>query len=598
WRLRVKFELLQDRLAFLDREAKKAEEKKKETSTPKGGEAIAKAEPAKYNPEETLKTISRRYNRLLHTMKDLTHEEVLQLYLNGLAHSYDPHSDYQNATEAEEFQIKSITLKLSGIGATLQADDGYTKIMHLVPGAPAAKSKQLKVGDKIVAVAQADAEPVDVVEMPLNKVVQLIRGTRGTEVRLTVQPADTTEAKKVVKITRDEIKIADSFAKARLVEHPDANGVPQKLGVIDLPQFYESCARDVERLIDRLKQENVTGIILDLRRNGGGILEEAVNLTGLFIPKGPVVQVKEKDPRRGNQVYSDQDNGKVAWDGPLIVLVSKLSASASEITAAALQDHGRALIVGDQTTHGKGTVQKLLPLNLYMNEEGAMDPGKLKLTVAKFYRIAGGTTQMIGVTPDVVLPSRYDYLELGEANLPNCLPADSTTPLPYLKQDRVRPYLAELRKSSASRIKSDRDFNYLNEDIELLKKQLQDKSISLNETKRLKERDEFKSRDEARKKERAARKPTSDKIYEITLAIIDQHKPLTLAKNGKTDDTNAADPAKADEEELDDDNSDAAKLDVYTTEALNILNDYREAILKAGGKLVTEKTAQANTTLK
>ena len=306
WRSRIKYELLTARLG-------------KETE------------------EEAAKRIAKRYDRLERTMREFDNEEILQTYLDALAHVYDPHSDYMGPTEAQEFDIKHISLTLSGIGATLQWDDGYTKIVSMVPGGPAAKSKLLHPNDRIVAVAQGKGEPVDVVEMRLNKVVQLIRGTRGTPVTLTVIPSDSTDgtARKTFTIIRDEIKLKDSMAKARIYEHKTEDGKIQKLGFIDLPQFYDNCAEHVDTLIGRLKKEKVEGIVLDLRRNGGGILEESVNLVGLFINKGPVVQVRNSDKKL--TVYNDT-NPSISWDGPLIVLTSRLSASASEITAAALQD--------------------------------------------------------------------------------------------------------------------------------------------------------------------------------------------------------------------------------------------------------------------
>lgn len=574
WRARIKFELLQDRLVFLDKLNKKETEKKSKPTPNKEPKTDA---PPKYDPAETVKTISKRYDRLLKNMQKLKSDDVLGIYLTSLAHAFDPHTDYMSPSEAAEFDIKSIKLSLTGIGATLQSDDGYTKIVSLVPGMPADLSKQLKTGDRVVAVAQGDGEPVDVVEMPLKEVVQLIRGARGTEVRLTVIPSDSPggSEKKVVKIIRDEIKLSEQFAKARVVDQSGPDGKMQRLGVITLPQYYENCARDVEKLIERLKKEDVGGLVLDLRRNGGGILEESVALTGLFIGKGPVVQVREKAVPARAQVYRD-DNSKVAYDGPLVVLVGRMSASASEITAAALQDYGRALIVGDQATHGKGTVQKLLSLKSFVDPEFGTDPGKLKLTVAKFYRIAGTTTQKIGVTPDLVLPSRYDYMELGEASLPNSLPADGTTPVQFTRQDRVSPFIDALRRASSERVKTNIDFVYVNEDIEMLKKQLLDKSISLNEAKRVQEMADLRAKDEARKKERAGRSNGGAKIFDLSLAMIDQGQPLKLATLAKSSDglTASTAPAVPKDEEEDADVEEGPKLDPHLAETLQVMADY------------------------
>lgn len=581
WRARIKYELLLDRLAK-NKTAKTSKESTEKTTEAKPPAAV---QP---KPEDALKIISKRYDRLLKDMRKFAAEDILQIYLTSLAHAYDPHTDYMAPSAAENFSIESIKNSLEGIGAQLRSEDGYTKIVKLIPGGPAIQSKQLNVDDSIIAVAQADGEPVDTVEMKLNKVVEMIRGKRGTEVRLTVVPANSTDGtvKKVVTLIREKINLPDQLAKAKVVDHPDGASNTVRLGVITLPGFYENCTRDVEKLIERLKKENISGLVLDLRHNGGGILEEAVELTGLFIEKGPVVQVK--DSRNRTQVKSD-DDAKVVYDGPLIVLAGRLSASASEITAAALQDYGRALIVGDQSTHGKGTVQQLLSLKQILGPEFGVDPGQLKMTIAKFYRVAGGTTQKRGVTPEIVLPSRYDYLDLGEASLPNCLPDDTTTPLTFPQLNRVRPFVSELSQKSAERIRRDTDFGYLNEDIEVLKKQRADKSISLNEAKRLQESNDMKSREEARKKERAERKPTSEKVFDLNLAMVDQNKPISSrgVTKAKDDETLIASAKTAADDDAENENEPA--IDVQLEETLNILNDYGSLLAKTGDKLITEK---------
>ncbi|MDP2325770.1 MAG: carboxy terminal-processing peptidase, partial [Gammaproteobacteria bacterium] len=412
-------------------------------------------------------------------------EEILSAYLSALARAYDPHSDYMSPSEAKQFEIASIKLSLSGIGALLQWEDGYTRIRSLVPGGPAEQSKLLKPKDRIVAVAQGAEEPVDVVEMRLNKVVELIRGKKGSEVRLTIVPADSEDgSRRVIRLVRDDIKLSEQLSKARIIDLPVGDRTVA-LGVIVLPQFYENCARDVEKLIVRLKEEKVEGLVLDLRRNGGGILEEAIELTGLFIREGPVVQVKNHTGI--TRVLEDEDS-RVVWEGPLVVAVGHASASASEIVAAALQDYGRALVVGDAATHGKGTVQTLVPLSQFFNRAIlTSNAGKVKFTVSKFYRIAGGTTQKYGVIPDIALPSPLDPMELGEAYLPNCLPADRTTPADYRRQDVVQPYLATLRDRSANRVAASRDFAFILEDIEEIKQRKADPSLSLNEARRLTE---------------------------------------------------------------------------------------------------------------
>jgi carboxyl-terminal processing protease len=546
WRGRIKYELLAARLG-------------KETE------------------EDARKRIAKRYDRLEKTMREFDNEEILQTYLDSLAHVYDPHSDYMGPTEAAEFDIKHISLKLSGIGATLQGDDGYTKVVSLVPGGPAALSKKIHPNDKIIAVQQEKGEPVDVVEMRLNKVVQMIRGKSGTTVTLTIIPASSNDgtARQQVSIVRDEIKLKDQFAKARIYDHKSADGKVQRLGFIELPQFYDNCAEHVETLLGRLKKEKVEGIVLDLRHNGGGILEESVNLVGLFLEKGPVVQVRdvnEKTPR----VYEDKDS-KIAWGGPLVVLTGRLSASASEITAAALQDYGRALIVGDQTTHGKGTVQQVLDLErLLRGGDSGPPPGKVKVTVSKFYRVAGSTTQKQGVKPDIILPSLYDYLDIGEASLENALEADSIAPAKYTPVASLKQYVPELEKTSKARVEKSKDFAYMLEDIALLKKNQEDKTISLNEAKRIEERDSLKARVEARKKERLSRAPSDEKVWDLTLETVEKGKPLALWDPKKKDDDEKPIVATKADPDADEEAEDEAApfFDAQLIESLAILRDF------------------------
>ncbi len=543
WRQRVKFELLADRLS-----------------------KQINGKPAAQD-EETLKVITRRYSRLLKTMKEYDNSEIIEVYLTAMTRTYDPHSDYMSPAEATNFDINNIKLSLTGIGAVLTQEDGYTKIQRLMPGGPAARSKKLQANDRIVAVAQGDAEPVDVLDMKLGKVVDMIRGKKNTEVRLTIIPGNSPDAstKKIISIIRDEVKLADQLAKARIIERPRPDGSIERLGVVNLPGFYENCSEDVETLIARLKKEKIDGLVLDLRRNGGGILPEAVELAGLFIKEGPVVQVK--DSRRRTQILSDEDS-KIVYDGPLIVAVGHMSASASEIVAAALQDYGRALIVGEGSTHGKGTVQQLIPLNQTIAAGLGQDSGKLKFTISKFYRANGGTTQHGGVDSDLKLPSILDYLDLGESKLPRALTADSINPARYEPLNRVKPYLTELNRLSTQRLNGDRDYDYIRQDIERVKKQQADKSVSLNEAKRRQEATTQKAQTEARKKERTARPANGEKMYELTLDAAKTGKPLTLIATAKPEPTepNAGDdfePAEPD-----------PAADAPLRETLRILSDY------------------------
>lgn len=485
-------------------------------------------------PEETVKTISRRYARLLKTLRDFDGDDVFQYYLSSLTHVYDPHSDYLGKASLENFAI-NMNLSLFGIGAVLQSEDGYCKVRELRPG-PAMRSKQVKPGDRIVAVAQGDGETVDVVDMKLSKVVELIRGAKGTQVRLTILPVDAADPseRRQVTLVRDEIRLEDEEAKARLIEWPNGDGNPIRLGVIELPSFYstldlgtrngrsraKSTTIDVARLLEKLKQEKMAGLILDLRRNGGGSLEEAIDLTGLFIKEGVVVQVRDFN---GRVILDEDPSPDVLYDGPLLVLTSRFSASASEILAAALQDYGRAVIVGDSSTHGKGTVQSLVQLQPMLDQflETTNNPGALKITIRKFYRATGASTQLKGVTPDIVLPSVNNYAEVGEPSLDDPLPWDTIPAANFVSENRIQPLLEPLRRRSDERVAKDPDFAYIREDIELYQKHKADKTVSLNEAERRRELNENEARIETRKQERQSRTETPEKTYELTLQNVD-----------------------------------------------------------------------------
>jgi carboxyl-terminal processing protease len=479
-------------------------------------------------------TLARHYRWNLHMVANLDSTDVLQAYLNALAHAYDPHSDYLNTEHAQDFSI-NMSLSLFGIGAQLTEDDGYCTISSLVHGGPADKSKQLHEKDRVVAVAQGNQPPVNVVDMELGKVVQLIRGSKGTEVRLTISPVEDRAVRCVVTLIRDEIKLEDQEARAQLIELPDGHGSTTRLGVIDLPSFYatidlsgntehstaKSTAADVTRLIKKLESEKAAGIILDLRGNPGGSLEEAVKFTGLFIKDGPVVLARSSFDGPVN-VDGDTDSS-VLYDGPLVVLVNRLSASAAEIAAAALQDYGRALIVGDISTFGKGTVQNLNLLRPFFvrpaTASATNDPGTVKITIRKFYRVSGASTQLKGVMPDLVLPDVLNYsTQFGESSLENPLPWDTIPSVNYSKLNLVQLYLDELRRHSSERIATNQDFIYTRQDIDQFQKLQADKTASLNERERLKERQEADARQKARDQERAARKVPDVKIYELTVA--------------------------------------------------------------------------------
>ncbi len=537
------------------------------------------------NMADVVKALTNRHTRLLKNFNELDRDDVFEIYMTSLSRAYDPHSDYMNDKQAENFAI-SMRLSLFGIGAILQSEDGYCKVAELTPEGPASKSGKIKPGDRIVAVAQADKDPVDVVGMKLSKVVEQIRGPKGTVVRLTVIPASSADssARQVTTLIRDEIKLVDQAAKAMIYEVPTEKAVT-RLGVIDLPLFYADTERrnadrgttttDVGKLLTRLKKENVSGVVLDLRRNGGGFLEEAISLTGLFITKGPVVQTKEPT---GEIITSSDPDPSVLYDGPLIVLTSRFSASASEILAGALQDYGRALIIGDRSTFGKGTVQNLQHLAPYLDHSKLMhvyDPGELKMTIRKFYRAGGASTQLKGVIPDIELPSVLSYWDVGEAALEYPMPWDEVPSADPENLNRVKPYLASLQKRSAQRLESDKDFAYICEDIEQYKKSLTDKSVSLNEAARLKEKKENEARQEARKKERLSRSKSVEKVYEITLKNVESPELMPPVVK-----TNALAAALSDPFDLPDDlpSGDSKAADPNMEETKRILVDYVSAL--------------------
>ncbi len=539
--------------------------------------------------------VARRYDRLARNVHEQDKDEQIKLFLDALAQAYDPHSEYLSKADMKNFSI-NMGLSLVGIGAMLRSEDGYAKIESLVPGGPAQTDGRLKVGDRISAVAQGPADFVDVREMRLDKVVEMIRGKKGTRVRLLVIPSDAADPsrRKNVELVRDEIKLKDQEARADIIIRKDENGDPIKLGWLTLPSFYadmdrhqKSTTRDVLALLKRLKKENIAGLVVDLRRNGGGSLEEALSLTGLFLKSGPVVQTK--DYNGSIRISSDPDPG-IAYSGPLIVLTSRQSASASEIFAAALQDYGRAVIVGDKNTFGKGTVQTILPIGRFASLLGSHsdEDGALKLTIQKFYRVAGGSTQLHGVASDIVLPSLSDLPEFGESALKNALPYDEVTKAKYTKwSDSHSLFVDQLRRHSEERVKDDPEFHYVMEDIDRLRHKIDGNRITLNEDSRKKEMQDDKLRKETRSKERLARNQEEPRIYRVTLDTVDKPNlqlimyPGKLAeakKNGiapKVDPESAAPDADSDlvgGASPGDDTKEPA-IDPEREEALNILAD-------------------------
>lgn len=549
------------------------------------------------NPVER---ITKRYDRLVRSINEQTKDDMVKIFLTTLAQTYDPHSEYLSKSELENFAI-NMRLSLVGIGAVLQSDEGYAKIMELVPGGPASRSGQIKVGDRISAVAQGDKEFVDAVDMKLDKVVEMIRGKKDSIVRLQVLPVNATDPsmRKVVEIKRDEIKLKEQEAKAELIERPLPDGTTQKLGWIILPSFYadmersgaanaKSTTKDVLALLNRLKQENISGLVVDLRRDGGGALDEAVNLTGLFVKRGPVVQAKDSN---GNIHVSRDRDSTIAWDGPLVVLTNRLSASASEIFSAALQDYGRAVVVGDSSTFGKGTVQNMIEIGRVMPFlGGSNDAGALKLTIQKFYRIAGGSTQLKGVLPDVKLPSPTDHPEIGEGALKGPLAYDTVDPVPF-ERWTGNLFKPELASRSSTRVAADPEFRYIMEDTEIVNKRLAENQLSLNLDKRKAEIADEKARKETRKTARAQAKPINEKRYVITLDSV-SNPTLQLAEEKEKQDAAARkDRAKQDDDDADDDGDSPDKVvDAIRNETVNILNDLVE--LTRGAKTAAATPAK------
>ncbi len=440
---------------------------------------IAGKEPAKIQ-----ELLTKRYKNQLSRLDQTRSEDIFQTYINTFAMSYDPHTNYLSPDNAENFDI-NMSLSLEGIGAVLQSDNDQVKVVRLVPAGPADKTKQVAPADKIVGVAQGDKEMVDVIGWRLDEVVKLIRGPKGSVVRLEVIPASNApndQTSKIVSITREAVKLEEQAAKKSILNLKQ-DGKNYKLGVIEIPAFYldfkafragdpnyKSTTRDVKKLLTELQKEKVDGVIIDLRNNGGGSLQEATELTSLFIDKGPTVLVRNADGKV--DVLEDESPGAF-YKGPMALLVNRLSASASEIFAGAMQDYHRALIIGGQT-FGKGTVQTIQPLN----------HGELKLTLAKFYRVSGQSTQHQGVLPDVAFPSIIDTKEIGESALPEAMPWDTIRPAIKPAADPFKPFIAQLKAEHDARTAKDAEFIFIRDKLALAEKLMSEKTVSLNEAER------------------------------------------------------------------------------------------------------------------
>jgi carboxyl-terminal processing protease len=528
--------------------------------------------------DEAKQTVRKRYERMLKNVGEIEVSDLAEYFLSNVARIYDPHSTYFSAETFEDFGIQ-MKLQLVGIGALLGIEDDNCFVKEIVPGGPADIGKQLKPNDKIMAVGQGDGEAIEVIGMKLRKIVEMIRGEKGTQVRLVVQPADATDTstRKDITITRDVVKLNSARAHAAVFDVPNPSGTGTiPMGVITLPAFYgpadsddpevekTSATKDVERLIGDLKGAGIQALVLDLRHNGGGYLSEAVDLAGLFIPHGPIVQVKNY----AGEIQIDNDNNTgVAYDGPLAVLVDRFSASASEIVTGALQNYGRAVVIGDTSTHGKGSVQTVLEMKNLVPQlaRSPEKSGAAKFTVQKYYLPNGSSTQLKGIVPDIVLPSIDEFLPIGEGSLPHALVWDEIPTSFFDGQPLDAKTLKSLRDSSQARQQSLEEFLYLRKNVDWFKTRQSQKLVSLN----LEARQQQKNTDEAFKKEMKAEKERLAKadfpFREFRLGP----PPPPKIKAPKKENADEED----DESELSTDDESYGKVDVHLRESLRVLGD-------------------------
>lgn len=480
WRKKLKNEVLTFRLMERAQQEVHAENLKKDEN--------AIALPVK-SPEDKIK---RRLRDIYNVLSQRNRFDILAEFLSCVSQTYGPHSSYFSPREEEDFNI-NMSLSLEGIGATLSSEDGYTKVVQLVPGGPAAKDGRLQAGDKIIAVAQEGEAPVDIIDMSVSNVVKLIRGKEGTKVVLSVLTKKGAGVPESIEITRAKVELKESEAAGvvKMIKTPD--GKEFKAGIITLPRFYidfkaaaqgdpnyKSSTRDIKKILEKFAIAKVDGVIMDLRFNGGGSLAEAITLTGLFIKDGPIVQVRAYNR---NVVVKNDPDSAIDYAGPLVVLTNKMTSSAAEIFAGAIKDYKRGILVGDTRTYGKGTVLEVVELsNLlrYVNQE--FPAGSLKFESAVFYRINGSSTQELGITPDLVLPSMTEHMEIGEMYSDNHLPWDSINNVNHdIYDENLDKYIEDLKKASSSRIGESTDFRRIQENIELYQKYKDRKSVSLNE---------------------------------------------------------------------------------------------------------------------
>ena len=525
--------------------------------------------------KETRESTSKSLDEYFGFMKDLDRNDWFSVYINSITARFDPHTNYFAPEEKERFDV-SISGTLEGIGARLQKKNDYTEISELISGGPAWRGKQLEAGDLVMKVAQGSGEPVDIVGMRLDDVVKKIKGPKGTEVRLTIKKVDGTI--KVISIIRDVVEIEETYAKSSVV---NKNGL--KYGVIYLPKFYinfenkdgRDAGKDIALEVERLKEAKVDGIVLDVRDDGGGSLSTVVDIAGLFIEQGPIVQIKSAG--RKKEVLYDRDK-KIEWDGPLVIMVNSFSASASEILAAAIQDYKRGVIIGSKQTYGKGTVQNVIDLNQFVRSNALGDLGALKTTTQKFYRINGGSTQLEGVRSDVVMPDRYSYLKMGERDVENAMPWDKIDPADYTVWKSNENFNKAILHSK-ERIAANPHFKLIEENAKWIDSRSDENEYSLNI-------DKFRKAQNTIEEKAKKFKPIFDYKNDLKFTSL----PYEIAQMSK--DNVLKEKRERWHESL--------SKDIYVEEALNVLDDLQTKTnlktnsLIPASKLKKEKLAKTN----
>lgn len=560
WRLQVKLSTL----SSLVEKQKLEEENLKEKDPAKKKEPKTFEQLEKETRESTLKSLDDNYSFIA----ELDREDWFSIYVNAIASRFDPHTTYFAPNEKERFDV-SMSGKLEGIGARLQKKGDFTEITELISGGPAWRGKQLESGDAILKVAQGSAEPVDVVGMRLDDVVKKIKGPKGTEVRLTVKKTD--GSIKVISIIRDEVEIEETYVKSSVVEKDGF-----KYGVIYLPKFYidfedqnsRDAGKDVAIEVDRLKKEGVQGIVMDVRDNGGGSLKTVVDIAGLFIEQGPIVQIKSAAGKK--EVLYDRDS-KVQWDGPLVVMINEFSASASEILAAAIQDYKRGVIIGSKQSYGKGTVQNVIDLNQFVRGGTYGDLGALKTTTQKFYRINGGSTQLEGVKSDIAIPDKYEYLKMGERDVDNAMPWDKIDPASYQVWNKQNNFDLAISKSR-NRMSNSAQIKLIDENAKWLDERNKENVYSLNI-------DKFKAEQKALEDKNKKYKPIVD--YKNNFVF----KSLPYEDEMMKKDASLKEKRDSWHESL--------SKDIYIEESIHILNDLQTENNKTLAKIKKEKVVKS-----